>query len=695
MAFRKSLATKLLIALCSVITLSILPISFIGNQQTSRVAEAQATRLATEMAQHSSALLKAQLDEAMLPARTLAQSFMAQKAIGLTDRRSADASLKKVLEDNPHLLGIWMVWEPNAFDGKDAAFVNTPGTDATGRYLSYFNRGSGSIKLESSVDYQHETLGGPSDYYLLPKMSRQEVIMNPYVYTVAGKPTLLTSVIVPLIVDGKFQGVLGVDLSLEQIQQAVSKIHPFETGHALLISNNASFVSHPLAERLGKPIGTSPAEALMKSALSGTGAAIGRVHSEHLGGEAIAVVVPFRVGTTTTPWALAVFAPLDKVLASAQEVSRFSAALTLIAIVGLAVAVIVVVRRITKPLETISAVATRIAEGDLTGKLDHRSEDEIGILADAFRTMQARLSQVIEEVRTGAAALSSASSQLSMMSQALSSTTSEQAATAEEVTTNLNLMNSSIAQNAAGSRRAEEIARKGAIDAKECSQAVAETVEAMKQIASRISVIEEIAYQTNLLALNAAIEAARAGTHGRGFAVVASEVRKLAEGSQASAKQIVSLASTSVKIAERSGELLLQFVPSIGTTSQLVKDVAAASQEQSSAVGQINKAMLGLNQTTQRGASAAEELSSTAEELASQAESLLRLMGFFRVRETDGRGNPYPRYGEQAPGSGDHGAALRHLLNLHPASPHAQPSAQPLPVPGSDGAARKPGLRTD
>jgi methyl-accepting chemotaxis protein len=631
MPLRQSLATKLLIALCSVTTLILTLLALISNQRSSRLAEEQATQLATQVAQYHAAHIKAQLDEVMLPARTLAQSFMAQKAAGLTDRRAADASLKKVLEDNPRFSGIWMVWEPNAFDGRDAAFVNTPGTDATGRYLSYFNRGAGYIKLEASVDYQYETLGSPSDYYLLPKMSGKEIIMEPYVYTVAGKPTLLTSVIVPILVDGKFLGVLGADLSLEQIQQDVSKIHPFETGQAFLISNKATFVSHPSAEQRGKPIGASPAEALMKATLPGTTLKSGRVHPEFMNGEAIEVVVPFYVGQTTTPWVLAVFAPLDKVLAPVHELSRFTIAISGLAILGLAIAIILVVRRITLPLQTLSTAATRIAEGDLTGALEHRSEDEIGILANAFRSMQVRLAQVMDEVRTGATTLSSASAQLSMMSQSLSTSTSEQAATAEEITSNLHLMSSSIAQNAQGSRRAEDLTRKSAADAQECARAVAETVSAMQQIASRISVIDEIAYQTNLLALNAAIEAARAGDHGRGFAVVASEVRKLAEGSQASAKQIVSLTSSSVKLAEHSGELLQRFVPSIATTSQLVKDVAAASHEQSSTVGQINHAMLGLNQSTQRNASAAEELSSTAEELASQADSLLRLMGFFRI----------------------------------------------------------------
>ena len=162
---------------------------------------------------------------------------------------------------------------------------------------------------------------------------------------------------------------------------------------------------------------------------------------------------------------------------------------------------------------------------------------------------------------------------------------------------------------------------------------MAETIEAMRAIAEKISIIEEIAYQTNLLALNAAIEAARAGEHGKGFAVVATEVRKLAEKSQAAAKEISTLASSSMSVAERSGQVLRDLVPSIRKTADLVQEVAAASAEQSSGVAQVNKAMARVDQVTQRNASAAEELASTAEEMAAQAQALEQLVAFFRSTE--------------------------------------------------------------
>jgi len=279
--------------------------------------------------------------------------------------------------------------------------------------------------------------------------------------------------------------------------------------------------------------------------------------------------------------------------------------------------------------DAMADAAARVAAGDLTVAVRPRSDRDT--LGNALAQMVERLSQVIGEVKSGAAALSSASSQVSATSQALSQGTSEQAAAVEETTSSLEQMSASITRNAENSRETERTATGGARDAEASGTAVRETVSAMQAIAEKISIVEEIAYQTNLLALNAAIEAARAGEHGKGFAVVATEVRKLAERSQTAAKEIGGLAGASVKVAERSGGLLGALVPAIRRTADLVQEVAAASAEQAAGVTQINRALSSVDQVTQRAASAAEELASTAEEMAGQASSLQQVVQFFRV----------------------------------------------------------------
>jgi methyl-accepting chemotaxis protein len=280
-------------------------------------------------------------------------------------------------------------------------------------------------------------------------------------------------------------------------------------------------------------------------------------------------------------------------------------------------------------LQTMSATATSIAQGDLTVKITPHSEHDV--LGNALAQMVAKLRLMITEIWAGTNALSAASGQVSATSQSLAQGTNEQATSIEETSASLEQMNASITQNAEHSRQTEQMALKGAHDATESGKAVSESVAAMKEIAEKISIIEEIAYQTNLLALNAAIEAARAGEHGKGFAVVAAEVRKLAERSQTAAKEIASVAGQSVNVAEHSGKLLQDLVPAIKKTADLVQEVSAASREQSEGVQQINRAMTQVDQVTQRNAAAAEELASTSEELAGQAESLQQLLSFFRV----------------------------------------------------------------
>jgi methyl-accepting chemotaxis protein len=322
------------------------------------------------------------------------------------------------------------------------------------------------------------------------------------------------------------------------------------------------------------------------------------------------------------------------VIAGTARIASVQSNMLMLAVVSLVVSIALaayITMAIVNPLQQAVAVTNRLSEGDLTVKIDAPSHDETGQVLQAMHNMIGKLSQVVADVNGGAQALASASEEVSATAQSLSQAASEQAAGIEETSASIEQMTSSIAQNTENAKITDGMASKAARDAVDGGEAVNATVEAMKQIAKKISIIDDIAAQTNLLALNAAIEAARAGEHGKGFAVVAAEVRKLAERSQVAAQEIGEVASGSVDLAEKAGKLLSEIVPAIRKTSDLVQEITAASTEQSSGVGQINTAVSQLNQTTQQNASSSEELAATSEEMSSQAEQLQRTMSFFRL----------------------------------------------------------------
>ncbi len=284
-------------------------------------------------------------------------------------------------------------------------------------------------------------------------------------------------------------------------------------------------------------------------------------------------------------------------------------------------------RKILKKLDEAIRACQAIASGNL-----HIKPDETGVAGRLFHAigiMAGNVDSIVTDIRHIADAVKESSTAVTATAGALSSASSQQAASVEETSTAIDQMSSSIGRNTENAKVTDSMASSVARQAKEGGEAVHETVQAMKRIAEKIGIIDDIAYQTNLLALNAAIEAARAGQHGKGFAVVAAEVRKLAERSQIAAQEIGEVARGSVGLAERASRLLDEIVPAIAKTSELVQEISSSSQEQSGGVSQINNAMSHLNDATQQNAASSEELAATAGEMNSQAERLQRMMSFF------------------------------------------------------------------
>jgi methyl-accepting chemotaxis protein len=292
---------------------------------------------------------------------------------------------------------------------------------------------------------------------------------------------------------------------------------------------------------------------------------------------------------------------------------------------------------LAKPLVRGVKYTQKVAEGDLTAEIDINQKDEVGQLVIAIKKMAASLKEIVAQIIASSAQIASSSEQLSSTSEEVSQGANEQASSVEEVSSTMEEMVSNIEQNTQNAALTEKISTNAANGVKKVSEAAIKSLNSVKEISGKISIINDIAFQTNILALNAAVEAARAGEHGRGFAVVAAEVRKLAERSKVAADEIVTLSIESVNVTEGAGKLMGEIIPDIEKTAQLVKEIAAASAEQNNGANQVNNALQQLNSVVQQNASSSEEMASSAEELTSQAEMLTELVKFFKI------GNEYQR----------------------------------------------------
>lgn len=296
-------------------------------------------------------------------------------------------------------------------------------------------------------------------------------------------------------------------------------------------------------------------------------------------------------------------------------------------------------------ISKVAEVAGQIADGDLTVQPQAKSDKDI--LGLALTRMVERLRHVVGNATVAAESVSTGSQQLSANSEQVSQGATEQAAAAEEASTSMEQMAANIKQNADNAAQTEKMARQSSQDAEASGVAVNQAVQAMRTIADKIGIVQEIARQTDLLALNAAVEAARAGEHGKGFAVVASEVRKLAERSQTAAAEISAVSTDTVRAATDAGDMLTRLVPDIRRTAELVSEISAACREQDIGASQINEAIQQLDQVTQQNASASEQISNTSEDLAHQAEELQQSIAYFRVDHLDAPARSAPSAGRR------------------------------------------------
>jgi methyl-accepting chemotaxis protein len=317
-----------------------------------------------------------------------------------------------------------------------------------------------------------------------------------------------------------------------------------------------------------------------------------------------------------------------------ENISKADMQIIIFIIAGLLLAILIgttITRSITGVINKGVRFAQEIANGDLTAEIDVDQKDEIGQLAKALQRMADKLREIVGIITNGADTITMASQELSANSEEMSQGNSEQASTAEEVSSTMEEMVANIQQNSDNAKETEKISVKASGGMSQVGKASKDSLVSIKEIAEKITIINDIAFQTNILALNAAVEAARAGEHGKGFAVVAAEVRKLAERSKVAADEVDVLSKNSVNLTEDSQKLLQDFIPEIEKTARLVQEISAASSEQNSGADQVNNAIQQLNQVIQQNTAASEEMATSAEELSGQAEQLREAIAFFKV----------------------------------------------------------------
>jgi len=460
------------------------------------------------------------------------------------------------------------------------------------------------------------------EYFQKAKSSGKTTISQVLTSLVNKNP--IAPVITPVIKNGRQLGYYIVILSAPYfIDHFIKPVVIGKTGYAWIADSTETILYHPTKENIGKTIHDLPYGKILLSTNNGI-VQWTRSGVERIGAVLLNELSSYRVVTAIE---------INELFATSQSLMLVGIFVTLAVLIVISLLQFVVIRRIVVALKTGVGFAQELALGNLEANLAVHSKDEVGELATALRSMKERMSEVVMDIRMSTQTVSSGSQEVSASSQDLSSGNSEQAANVEEISASMEQMASNIQRNADNAHQTEAIANKTAQKAVQGGKSVEHTVDAMKKIAEKISIIDEIARNTNLLALNAAIEAARAGEAGKGFAVVASEVRKLAERSQKAASEISELSASSVAIAEQAGALLTEIVPDIQRTAELVQEISAASSEQNSGAEQINTAILQLDSVIQRNASSSEELASMAEEMASQAQHLLDSISYFKVAD--------------------------------------------------------------
>jgi len=607
-----------------VLILTILFFSINVRQNTisdsKKIADSETQKYALE--------IKNILDKSLQSTSTLSTSMIKSKNIPLEIRDSLNKEiLITFVQTNQDYLSVWMDWEIKAFVKKY--------TRNNGRFSSIAYKSGGKVVFESSIldttneDYQN-------DYYRTRTKKKQN-ITNPYydVHTKELAGILMISLITPLVENDEFFGAIGIDMSLNNIQNIAQKIRPFDSSISYLVAADSILVSHTDTSLTGKKITdiNKGYEKEVKEALNqatNNQSFAFEKKNEKTGDVVYVSYAPLQLGEDGKVWTLVIETPLSLITSRSN---RLFFTTILAGIIGLSILLTIIFfasKSIGAKLLEVISLSEDISKGDLTKRVNVTRQDELGRLANSINAMADKLKIIVENIVQSTGSVNEASNDIIKYSADIAEGAGDQAASAEEIMASVEEMSANILSNSENAKTTRVISEKALEGILVGSNSTVKTMQFITDIASKIGVIGEISRQTNILALNAAIEAARAGNFGKGFSIVAVEVKKLAEHSQEAAKEIERLTKRGVKISRIAEAELTKLVPDVEKTANLIKDISNASAEQTSGTEQIQKSVFQLNNIAQRNAMLSEELNIKADKLAAESKILRSNIDFFR-----------------------------------------------------------------